>query len=78
MEEIVDQSTELQEVVEYLMKSEPSYEPLEGLVEEMVKVVHEFRKRVKRQSLLRANSVRLFEIINEVWSFVSLRDRSYV
>lgn len=68
MEEIVDQSIELQEVVEYLSKSDHSkhYEQLNELVREMVSVVHSFRTKVKRQSLLRANSVRLFEIINEV------------
>jgi uncharacterized protein (UPF0297 family) len=68
MEEIVDQSTELQEVVEYLFKSEHShhYEPLNELVKKLISAVHTFRSRVNQQSLLRANSIRLFEIICEV------------
>ncbi|KAE9552900.1 hypothetical protein FO519_003885 [Halicephalobus sp. NKZ332] len=70
-EQVVDQSAEIVEVVEFLFREGSNFvfcQSLKALSDELANAVHEFRKTVKQQSLVRANSLRLHEILNEFYS----------
>ena len=70
-EQVVDQSAEIVEVVEFLFREGSDFsfcQSLKSLADELANSVHEFRKKVKQQSLVRGNSLRLHEILNEFYS----------
>ena len=70
-EQVVDQSAEIVEVVEFLFREGTTFsfcQSLKSLSDELANSVHEFRKKVKQQSLVRTNSLRLHEILNEFYS----------
>uniref|UniRef100_A0A914YRX6 CRAL-TRIO domain-containing protein n=1 Tax=Panagrolaimus superbus TaxID=310955 RepID=A0A914YRX6_9BILA len=71
-EAVVDQAAEISEVVEFLIREgsicSSIYDPLKTLSTELENAVYDFRQRVKQQSLIRANSLRLHESVTEFYN----------
>uniref|UniRef100_A0A7E4UXZ9 CRAL-TRIO domain-containing protein n=1 Tax=Panagrellus redivivus TaxID=6233 RepID=A0A7E4UXZ9_PANRE len=69
-EEVVDQAAEIAEVVDFLQRhhSHDQLAPLKTLADELANAVHDFRTRVNAQALVRANSLRLHETVNEFYT----------
>uniref|UniRef100_A0AC34RJW6 CRAL-TRIO domain-containing protein n=1 Tax=Panagrolaimus sp. JU765 TaxID=591449 RepID=A0AC34RJW6_9BILA len=70
-EQIVDQTAEIAEVVEFLLREKNQSEiceSLKKLADELANAVHDFRRKVKQQTMIRSNSLRLHEILNEFYT----------
>uniref|UniRef100_A0AC35G085 CRAL-TRIO domain-containing protein n=1 Tax=Panagrolaimus sp. PS1159 TaxID=55785 RepID=A0AC35G085_9BILA len=71
-EAVIDQAAEISEVVEFLIREGSIHsticEPLKELSNELANAVYDFRQRVKQQSLIRENSLRLHEAVTEFYN----------